>query len=81
MALRLSRLTDLQPATSGSPSSDGKPGLLIYVPAMTKAKAVIIPVTPFQQNCTMLWCEATKRAVVIDPGGDLPDIGKRATIA
>jgi hydroxyacylglutathione hydrolase len=41
---------------------------------MTKAKAVIIPVTPFQQNCTLLWCEATKRAVVIDPGGDLPDI-------
>lgn len=41
---------------------------------MTKAKAVIIPVTPFQQNCTLLWCEATKRAVVVDPGGDLPDI-------
>jgi glyoxylase-like metal-dependent hydrolase (beta-lactamase superfamily II) len=40
----------------------------------TKAKALIIPVTPFQQNCTLLWCEATKRAVVIDPGGDLPDI-------
>ena len=42
--------------------------------ANTKAKALIIPVTPFQQNCTLLWCEATKRAVVIDPGGDLPDI-------
>ena len=41
---------------------------------MTKAKALIIPVTPFQQNCTLLWCEATKRAAVIDPGGDLPDI-------
>jgi hydroxyacylglutathione hydrolase len=41
---------------------------------MTRTKAVIIPVTPFQQNCTLLWCEATKRAVVIDPGGDLPDI-------
>jgi hydroxyacylglutathione hydrolase len=41
---------------------------------MTKAKAVIIPVTPFAQNCTLLWCEATKRGVVIDPGGDLPDI-------
>lgn len=41
---------------------------------MTKAKAVIVPVTPFQQNCTLLWCEATKRAVVVDPGGDLPDI-------
>ncbi|HMK70800.1 MAG TPA: MBL fold metallo-hydrolase, partial [Xanthobacteraceae bacterium] len=29
---------------------------------MSKAKAVIIPVTLFQQNCTLLWCEATKRA-------------------
>jgi hydroxyacylglutathione hydrolase len=41
---------------------------------MTKAKAIVVPVTPFQQNCTVLWCEATRRAVVIDPGGDLPDI-------
>lgn len=41
---------------------------------MTQAKALIIPVTPFQQNCTLLWCEASKRAVVIDPGGDLPEI-------
>ncbi len=38
---------------------------------MSKAKALIVPVTPFQQNCTLLWCEVTKRAVVIDPGGDL----------
>jgi glyoxylase-like metal-dependent hydrolase (beta-lactamase superfamily II) len=44
--------------------------------SMTKAKAVIVPVTPFQQNCTLLWCEQTKRAVVIDPGGDLPDIAR-----
>ena len=43
---------------------------------MSKAKARIIPVTPFQQNCTLLWCEASKRAVVIDPGGDLPDIAR-----
>jgi hydroxyacylglutathione hydrolase len=41
---------------------------------MTQAKALIIPVTPFQQNCTLLWCEATKRAAVVDPGGDLRDI-------
>jgi len=41
---------------------------------MSKARAIIVPVTPFQQNCTVLWCEATKRAVVIDPGGDLPHI-------
>jgi glyoxylase-like metal-dependent hydrolase (beta-lactamase superfamily II) len=41
---------------------------------MTQAKAIIVPVTPFQQNCSVLWCEATKRAVVIDPGGDLANI-------
>ncbi len=41
---------------------------------MTKANTVIIPVTPFQQNCTLLWCGVTQRAVVIDPGGDLPDV-------
>jgi len=32
---------------------------------------MIVPVTPLSQNCTLLWCEATLRAVVIDPGGDL----------
>jgi hydroxyacylglutathione hydrolase len=48
---------------------------------MTKAKAVIVPVTPFQQNCTLLWCEATKRAVVIDPGGDLPEVERAITRA
>ena len=31
----------------------------------------IVPVTPFQQNCTLLWCEETGRAAVVDPGGDL----------
>ncbi len=31
----------------------------------------IIPVTPYQQNCTLIWCEETNRAAVIDPGGDL----------
>jgi glyoxylase-like metal-dependent hydrolase (beta-lactamase superfamily II) len=39
-----------------------------------KAGAASIPVTPFQQNCTLIWCEATKKAVVIDPGGDVPHI-------
>src|SRR6202022_4373098 len=39
-----------------------------------KAGAVIIPVTLFEQNCTLVWCEATKKAVVIDPGGDVPKI-------
>ncbi len=31
----------------------------------------IIPVTPFQQNCTLLWCSRTRMAAVVDPGGDL----------
>jgi glyoxylase-like metal-dependent hydrolase (beta-lactamase superfamily II) len=30
----------------------------------------IIPVTPFQQNCTLLWCEQTRQTAIIDPGGD-----------
>jgi glyoxylase-like metal-dependent hydrolase (beta-lactamase superfamily II) len=30
----------------------------------------ILPVTPFQQNCTLLWCERTRRAAIIDPGGE-----------
>jgi hydroxyacylglutathione hydrolase len=43
-------------------------------PHKAKAGATIIPVTTFQQNCMLLWCEATRRAVVIDPGGDVPSI-------
>lgn len=34
----------------------------------------IIPVTPFEQNCTLLWCEKTKEAAVVDPGGDIERI-------
>jgi glyoxylase-like metal-dependent hydrolase (beta-lactamase superfamily II) len=35
-------------------------------------KYAIVPVTPFQQNATVLWCPETLRAAVCDPGGDLP---------
>lgn len=34
-------------------------------------KVTIIPVTPFRQNCTILRCEQTGRAAIVDPGGDL----------
>jgi hydroxyacylglutathione hydrolase len=34
----------------------------------------VVPVTPFDQNCSLAWSETTKRGVVIDPGGDLPRI-------
>jgi len=34
-------------------------------------KAVIVPVTPLQQNCTLLWCTRTMKGAFVDPGGDL----------
>ena len=34
----------------------------------------ISPVTPFAQNCSLLWCDETQRGVVVDPGGDIPRI-------
>lgn len=37
-------------------------------------QGVIVPVTPFAQNCTLLWEERDRRATVIDPGGDIPAI-------
>jgi hydroxyacylglutathione hydrolase len=39
-----------------------------------KAGAIIVPVTLFEQNCTILWDADTKQAVVFDPGGDVPKI-------
>ena len=42
-------------------------------------KAVIIPVTPYQQNCSLIWCEATKQAAAIDPGGELDRIDEQLT--
>lgn len=41
---------------------------------MGQLQAIIVPVTPFQQNCTILFDGETKKGVVIDPGGDLPKI-------
>ena len=43
-------------------------------------KATVVPVTPLQQNCTVLWCTATMKGAVIDPGGDLDTI-RRAIAA
>lgn len=41
---------------------------------MAKPQAIIVQVTPFQQNCTILWDSDSKEAAVIDPGGDVEDI-------
>ena len=37
-------------------------------------QAAVIPVTPFQQNCSVLVCARTGDAVVVDPGGEIERI-------
>lgn len=37
-------------------------------------KYTVVPVTPFEQNCTVLWCEQTLRGAVVDPGGNIERI-------
>lgn len=44
--------------------------------APPEIQALIAPVTPLQQNCTIVWCAKTKKAAVIDPGGEVPRLLK-----
>lgn len=39
----------------------------------------IIPVTPFQQNCTLIWCEKSGKGAVVDPGGEIHKLLAAAT--
>jgi len=50
------------PGNADRPAQDSRPDLA----------ASIIPVTPFDQNCTILWNKATGEGVVVDPGGEVP---------
>ena len=34
-------------------------------------RAAILPVTPLQQNCSLIWCTKTMRGAFVDAGGDL----------
>jgi hydroxyacylglutathione hydrolase len=34
----------------------------------------VVPVTPFQQNCSVIWCARTRVAAIVDPGGDLDTV-------
>lgn len=43
---------------------------------MGQLRAGIIPVTPFQQNCTILFDEETKVGVIVDPGGDVDTLAE-----
>ncbi len=42
-------------------------------------RAIVLPVTPLRQNCTIVWCAKTMKAAVIDPGGEVPRL--RAALA
>lgn len=37
-------------------------------------QCVIVPVTPYQQNCSVIKCETSGRAAIVDPGGDVDRI-------
>lgn len=41
---------------------------------MSPIRAAIIPVTPFQQNTSLVWCEKTRKAAFVDPGGEVPKL-------
>ncbi|WP_428333580.1 MBL fold metallo-hydrolase [Novosphingobium sp.] len=41
-------------------------------PQQPPLKVAILPVTPLQQNCTLVWCTKTMRGAFVDAGGDLP---------
>lgn len=41
---------------------------------MGQLTGIIVPVTPFQQNCTILYDSESLEGVVVDPGGDVPQI-------
>ena len=42
--------------------------------ANSSLKYLILPVTPFAQNCSIVWCEKSKLAAVVDPGGEVDRI-------
>ena len=44
-------------------------------------RAAIVPVTPLQQNCTLIWCTKTMRGAFVDAGGDLPRLKAAAAQA
>ena len=58
-----------EPPAAGDSAGRDRPGNDRAEPPL---RAAIIPVTPLQQNCTLLWCTATMRGAFVDPGGDLP---------
>ena len=63
---------DGQRAAGRATQARRAPGVYQMSEAAPPLRAAIIPVTPLQQNCSLLWCTATMRGAFVDPGGDLP---------
>ena len=45
-------------------------------PILPPLRAAIIPVTPYEQNCSLIWCTKTMRGAFVDPGGDLDKLAQ-----
>jgi glyoxylase-like metal-dependent hydrolase (beta-lactamase superfamily II) len=45
-------------------------------PTQPPIGVLVAPVTPFQQNCTLVWCTRTNKAAIIDPGGEAEGLVK-----
>jgi hydroxyacylglutathione hydrolase len=43
-------------------------------PAQSPMNVAVVPVTPIQQNCSIVWCTRTNEAAIVDPGGDVAHI-------
>ena len=41
---------------------------------MSPIQVTIVPVTPFQQNCSLVWCTKTMRGAFVDAGGDIDQL-------
>ena len=41
----------------------------------------VIPLTPFQQNCSLVWCDKILQGALVDPGGDIERILERIVLS
>lgn len=47
--------------------------------AQAPLQVALVPVTPFQQNASIIWCSKTRDAAIVDPGGDVPRLVEAVT--
>jgi hydroxyacylglutathione hydrolase len=51
--------------------ASGHSGRMTDTASQPAMRAAILPVTPLQQNCSLIWCTKTMKGALVDPGGDL----------